>query len=99
MVPLLVQGLGVAVHLAIRFSTLAVLTSAAMASLTFLADGRAIWPIGLALGATAALGAQWSARRLNRVGEGQLVWMLRGLTVILAIDSGRRAFGLVSPGL
>ncbi|WP_315858532.1 sulfite exporter TauE/SafE family protein [Cyanobium sp. T1B-Tous] len=103
MVPLMVRFLQVPIHLAIRFSTLAVLVSASVASVRFLGDGRGLLPVGLALGATAALAARWSASRLDRVGDGALVWMLRALTVLLALDSGRRALALVlwpaSPGL
>ena len=95
MVPLMVRFLQVPIHLAIRFSTLAVLVSASVASTTFLGDGRGLWPVGLALGATAALAAHWSASRLDRVSETSLVWMLRALIVVLALDSGRRALVLV----
>jgi uncharacterized membrane protein YfcA len=95
MVPLMVRLLQVPIHLAIRFSTLAVLVSASVASATFLADGRGLLPVGLALGATAALAARWSASRLDRVSDATLVWMLRALTVALALDSGRRAVALV----
>lgn len=91
MVPLMVRLLQVPIHQAIRFSTLAVLASAAVASSTFLVDGRGVWPVGLVLGSTAAIAARWSASRLDRVGEAQLVWMLRALTLGLALDSGRRA--------
>ncbi len=91
MVPLMVQLLGLPVHLAIRYSSLAVLASATAASSTFLADGRADWGIGLLLGGTAALAARWSAARLGRFSEGQLVLMLRLLTLGVACDSGRRA--------
>jgi uncharacterized membrane protein YfcA len=95
MVPLMVRMLAVPVHLAIRFSTLAVLTASATASVAFVQQERALVPVGLVLGATAALGAQWSAKRLNRVPEAQLVWLLRALTIFLAIDSGRRAIQLL----
>jgi uncharacterized membrane protein YfcA len=95
MVPLMVQLLKVPIHLAIRFSTLAVLASASVASTTFHADGRGLLPVGLVLGATAAIAARWSASRLDHVGEAQLVWMLRALTLGLAIDSGRRALALL----
>lgn len=94
MVPLLGQGLGVPLHLAIRYSTLAVLASAATASVTFVDDGRGLWPIGLALGAPAALAAQWSAARMNRLPEQLLLVLLRGLTLLLAADSSRRALAL-----
>jgi hypothetical protein len=90
----MVQGLGLRVYLAIRLSTLAVCASASAASLGFLADGRSNVAMGLLLGGTAALASQWSAARLQRVSEDRLVWLLRLLTVLLALDSGRRAFAL-----
>ncbi len=93
-VPVLVQVLGMPVHGAIRYSTLAVLASSCSASVAFLADGRANPLIGLVLGGTAAVAAQWSAARLERVREERLVWMLRTITLVLAVDSGRRALGL-----
>jgi len=46
------------------------------------------------LGGIAALGARWSAAQLNRVGEGTLVWLLRAMTALLALDSARRALAL-----
>jgi uncharacterized membrane protein YfcA len=95
MVPLMVQLMQVPIHLAIRFSTLAVLTSASVASTTFLLDGRALLPIGMLLGGTAAVAAHWSAARLDRVSDGQLTWLLRALTFMLALDSGRRALALL----
>ena len=95
MVPLMVQLMQVPIHLAIRFSTLAVLTSASVASTTFLLDGCGILPIGLALGATAAITARWSADRLDRVSDAKLALLLRALTIILAVDSGRRALSLL----
>ena len=98
MVPLMVRLLAVPVHLAIRFSTLAVLTASSFASVAFLQDGRATLPVGLLLGCTAALGARWSAKRLNRVPEERLVWLLRALTLFLALDSGRRAVQLLLAG-
>lgn len=91
MVPMLVQGLAMPVHQAVRLSTVAVLASALTASTTFVRDGRADLGIGLLLGATAALGAQWSAARLQRVPEARLVVLLRGLTMLVACDSARRA--------
>lgn len=94
MVPLMVRLLAVPVHLAIRFSTLAVLTASSFASLAFVQDGRALLPVGLLLGGTAAVGAQWSAQRLNKVPEQRLVWLLRAFTLALALDSGRRALQL-----
>ena len=98
MVPLMVQLMLVPIHLAIRFSTLAVLTSASIASTTFLLDGRALLPIGLALGATAAVAANWSAARLDRISDTQLTWLLRALTLLLALDSARRALALLLTG-
>jgi len=91
MVPLMVRLLAVPVHLAIRFSTLAVFAAAATASVALVGDGRALLPVGLLLGCTAAVGARWSARRLSRVPERQLVWLLRAFTLFLALDSGIRA--------
>jgi uncharacterized protein len=94
MVPLMVRLLQLPVHQAIRLSTLAVLVSAACAAPVFVADGRGLWPLALVLGGTAAAGAQWSAARLNRVSEGLLVGLVRGLALLLALDSLRRALGL-----
>jgi uncharacterized membrane protein YfcA len=98
MVPLMVRALRVPIRLAIRFSTLAVLASGSTASLGFLGDGRADPAIALVLGATAAVSARWSAARLNRVSEQHLAWLLRALTLVLAIDSSRRAIGLALLG-
>ncbi|MBM5806746.1 MAG: sulfite exporter TauE/SafE family protein [Cyanobacteria bacterium M_surface_10_m2_179] len=95
MVPLMVQGLGIRVYQAIRLSTLAVCASAATASVTFLGDGRGHLAMGLLLGGTAALASQWSASRLQSVSESKLVWLLRLLCMILAVDAGRRALQLV----
>lgn len=94
MVPLMVQGLGIRVYQAIRLSTIAVCASAAAASLTFWSDGRGHLGMGLLLGATAAVAAQWSASRLQSVSESRLVWLLRLLCVVLAVDAGRRALQL-----
>lgn len=94
MVPLMVRCLSVPIQLAIRLSTLAVLASASVASCQFLVDGRGQWGVALVLGATAALGARWSASRLDRVPERWLVTLLRGLSLLLALDSGRRALAL-----
>ena len=94
MVPLMVSGLGHPVRLAIRLSTLAVLVSSSVAAQVFIADERGLWPVALVLGASAALAARWSAAQLNRVPEGRLVWMLRVLTALLALDSARRALQL-----
>lgn len=94
MVPVMVRLLQVPIHLAIRFSTLAVLVSAAAATPTFLADGRGQLPVALLLGGTAALSAQWAAARLHRVQGTTLVWLLRALVALLAVDSSRRAIAL-----
>ena len=95
MVPLMVQGLGIRVYQAIRLSTLAVCASAAAASTTFWSDGRGNLGMGLLLGGTAALASQWSAARLQRVSETKLVWLLRLLCGVLAVDAGRRAIALL----
>jgi uncharacterized membrane protein YfcA len=94
MVPLMVRWLRLRVYLAIRLSTLAVCASAATASITFLGDGRGNLTIGLLLGATACVAAQWAATRLQRVSEARLVWLLRALCVLLAADGLRRALQL-----
>ena len=98
MVPLLVRVIGLRVYLAIRLSTLAVFASAATASVSLLSDGRAQPGVGLLLGGVAALAAQWSAARLQRVGEQRLVQLLRLLCVLLAVDGARRAVQLVLAG-
>ena len=95
MVPLMVRLLHQPVHLAIRLSTLAVLVSSVVAAPTFVIDGRGQWPVALLLGGAAALAARWSAARLDRVPESQLVWLLRLLTALLAADSTRRAVMLL----
>ena len=95
MVPLMVQGLGIRVYQAIRLSTLAVCAAAAVATATFTSDGRADLAMGLLLGGTAALAAQWSAARLQRVSEQKLVWLLRLLCALLALDAGQRALQLL----
>lgn len=94
MVPLMVRGLGLRVHLAIRLSTLAVCASASSASVALVYEGRARTATGLLLGAVAAAAAHWSASRLQRVGERQLVRLLRLLCALLALDAGRRALQL-----
>ena len=94
MVPLMVRGLSVPIRQAIRLSTLAVACSASAASLQFLHEGRGQWMLGLVLGAVAAFAAQWTAARLDRVNTGTLAWLLRLLSILLAIDSGRRAVQL-----
>lgn len=94
MVPLMVSGLSVPIRLAIRLSTLAVACSASSASLQFFQEGRGQWMLGVLLGAVAALAAQWTASRLDFVRAGTLAWLLRLLSVLLAVDSGRRALQL-----
>ncbi|MEB3264727.1 MAG: sulfite exporter TauE/SafE family protein [Synechococcus sp.] len=94
MVPLMVKGLRLPIRLAIRLSTLGVLVSSGAASVAFLADGRAQLGMALLLGGMAALAARWSAGQLNRVPESRLAWMLRGLTLLLALDCTRRALSL-----
>ncbi|MBM5801169.1 MAG: sulfite exporter TauE/SafE family protein [Cyanobacteria bacterium K_DeepCast_35m_m2_023] len=91
MVPLMVSLLGQPVRLAVRLSTLAVLVSALVAAPVFISDGRGLVPVALVLGSVAALGARWSASRLNKVPERAIVALLRTLTALLALDSGRRA--------
>ena len=91
MVPLLVQALAMDIHRAVRLSTLAVLASSLAAGSAFVSEGRGHLVIGLVLGGTAALGARWSAARLHRLRDTQLVWLLRGLSLLVACDSGRRA--------
>ncbi|MCT0225178.1 sulfite exporter TauE/SafE family protein [Synechococcus sp. CS-1328] len=98
MVPLMVKALQVPIRLAIRFSTLGVLVSSSAASVAFLQDGRGQLLLALLLGGTAALAAQWSAGQLNRFSESSLAWMLRGLALLLAIDSSRRALMLLLAG-
>jgi len=98
MVPLMVRGLNLRLYLAIRLSTLAVCASAASASLTFLSDGRALPVMGLLLGGTAAVAAQWSAARLQRVSEERLAQLLRLLCALLALDAGRRALQIALNG-
>ena len=98
MVPLMVRLLQMPVHQAIRLSTLAVCASAASASVGLLSDGRAQPAVGLLLGGVAALAAQWSAARLQRVSEQRLVQLLRLLCGLLALDGARRAAQLVMAG-
>ena len=94
MVPLMVQGLGIRVYQAIRLSTIAVCASAGAAAVTFTSDGRGNLGMGLLLGGAAAIAAQWSASRLQSVSETKLVWLLRLLCVLLALDAARRAVQL-----
>jgi uncharacterized membrane protein YfcA len=95
LVPLMSGPFAVPIHQAIRLSTVAVLCSASAASLQFLHEGRGIPWMGLTLGSVAALAAQWSARRLDLFDSSVLVRCLRGLAIVLAIDSSRRAIQLV----
>jgi uncharacterized protein len=95
MVPLMVKGLRMPLHAAIRLSTLAVLCSASAASVELLSGGRADAVMALFLGGSAAMAARWSAARLDTVSEGRLVLMLRTITVALALDSGRRGLQLL----
>ncbi|MEB3235916.1 MAG: sulfite exporter TauE/SafE family protein [Cyanobacteriota bacterium] len=94
MVPLMVTLLRQPVRLAVRLSTLAVLVAATVAAPVFIGDGRGLLPVALVLGSVAAVGSRWSASRLNRVSEGNLLLLIRSLTALLAIDSGRRALAL-----
>ena len=94
MVPLMVRTLSVPIRFAIRFSSLAVACSASAASLQFLVEGRGQPSMGLLLGGTAAVAAQWSASRLDQVRPGLLATLLRALALLLALDSGRRALQL-----
>jgi hypothetical protein len=96
MVPLMVRGLGMRVYLAIRLSTMAVCASASAAAFTFVGDGRGNLTMGLLLGGTAALASQWSASRLQKVSEDWLVWLLRALTALLALDGAQRAIQLAT---
>ena len=95
LVPLMSGSFAVPIHRAIRLSTVAVLCSASAASLQFLHEGRGIPWMGLTLGSVAALAAQWSARRLDLFDSSVLIRCLRGLALVLAIDSSRRAIQLV----
>jgi len=94
MVPLLVAGLQQPIHQAVRLSTVAVLAAACGASAQFLAVGRGLPGPALVLGISAACGARWAARRLQGVPPRRLAQGLRLLTVVLAVDSGRRALQL-----
>ena len=95
LVPLMSGPFAVPIHQAIRLSTVAVLCSASAASLQFLHEGRGIPWMGLTLGSVAAVAAQWSARRLDLFDSSVLVRCLRGLAIVLAIDSSRRAIQLI----
>ena len=95
LVPLMSGPFAVPIHRAIRLSTVAVLCSASAASLQFMHEGRGIPWMGLTLGSVAALAAQWSAKRLDLFDSSVLIRCLRGLAIVLAIDSSRRAIQLV----
>ena len=95
MVPLMSGPLSVPIHQAVRLSTVAVLCSASAASLQFVHEGRGIPLMGLLLGGVAALAAQWTASHLDRFDPLVLVRCLRGLAIVLAIDSCRRAAQLL----
>ncbi len=95
LVPLMSGPFSVPIHQAIRLSTVAVLCSASAASLQFLHEGRGIPWMGLTLGSVAALAAQWTAKRLDLFDSLVLVRCLRGLAIVLAIDSSRRAIQLI----
>ncbi len=94
LVPLMSGPMAVPIHQAIRLSTVAVLCSASAASLQFLHEGRGIPWMGLMLGGVAAVAAQWAARQLDLFSSSVLVRCLRGLAIVLAIDSCRRALQL-----
>ena len=91
MVPLMVAWLGLPMHLAIRLSTVAVLLASAGAGSLFVLEGRGEWLPALLLGGLAAIAAKWAASRLQRVSPRQLAWVLRILSLALAVDSSRRA--------
>jgi uncharacterized membrane protein YfcA len=95
MVPLLVSLLRLPIHHAIRLSTFAVCCASSGAGLLFLHSGRGQLLTALVLGLTAAVAARWSASRLQGVAPQRLAWMLRLLTILLALDSGRRALMLL----
>ena len=91
MVPLMSGPLSVPIHQAVRLSTVAVLCYASAASLQFVHEGRGLPLMGLLLGGVAAVAAHWTASRLDRFDPVLLVRCLRGLAIVLAIDSCRRA--------
>ena len=95
MVPLMNGPMGVPIHGAVRLSTIAVFCSATAASMQFLHEGRGVPWMGLLLGGVAALAARWTASRLDQFDAALLVRLLRGLAIVLAIDSSRRALQLV----
>ena len=94
MVPLMNGPMGVPIHAAVRLSTLAVFCSATAASLQFLHEGHGEPLTGLLLGGVAALAARWTASRLDQFDPVFLVRLLRGLAIVLALDSSRRALHL-----
>ena len=94
MVPLMNGPMGVPIHAAVRLSTLAVFCSATAASVQFLHEGRGEPLTGLLLGGVAALAARWTASRLDQFDAVLLVRLLRGLAIVLALDSSRRALHL-----
>lgn len=94
MVPLMNGPMGVPIHAAVRLSTLAVFCSATAASVQFLHEGRGEPLTGLLLGGVAALAARWTASRLDQFDPVLLVRLLRGLAIVLALDSSRRALHL-----
>ena len=94
MVPLMVAWLQLPMHLAIRLSTVAVLLASAGAGSLFVLEGRGELLPALLLGGLAAVAAKWAASRLQRVSPRQLAWLLRILSLALAIDSSRRAITL-----
>ena len=87
--------MGVPIHGAVRLSTIAVFCSATAASIQFLHEGRGVPWMGLLLGGVAAFAARWTASRLDQFDASLLVRLLRGLAIVLAIDSSRRALQLV----
>ena len=95
MVPLMSGPLGLPIHRAVRLSTVAVLCSATAASLQFLHESRGVPWMGLLLGGVAAVAAQWTASRRDQFDATLLVRLLRGLAILLAIDSCRRALHLL----
>lgn len=95
MVPLMNGPMGVPIHGAVRLSTIAVFCSATAASIQFLHEGRGVPWMGLLLGGVAAFAARWTASRLDQFDASLLVRLLRGLAIVLAIDSSRRALQLV----
>ena len=76
-------------------STVAVFCSATAASIQFLHESRGVPLMGLLLGGVAAVAAQWTASRLDQFDASLLVRLLRGLAIVLAIDSCRRALHLL----